>query len=80
MKTTRLTKPVRRAATVPYTHGIKPELVVTLYPGGVLGIREQRRPARTEVKVAIATIYQRALWARTPVRRSRRRAAHLRRA
>jgi hypothetical protein len=41
---TDLTKPVRRVArNVIHTHGIRPDVVVTLYPGGVLGLREHGR-------------------------------------
>ena len=41
---TDLSKPVRRVARgVVQTHGLRPDVVVTLYPGGVLGIRELKR-------------------------------------
>jgi hypothetical protein len=57
---TRLSKPVRRRTVAPgASHNVASELVATLYPGGVLGLREPRR--RREVRVALAVIYERAL-------------------
>jgi hypothetical protein len=41
---TDLTKPIRRIArNAVSTHGLSADLVVTLYPGGILGLREPRR-------------------------------------
>lgn len=59
---TRLTKPVRRATTVdPGTvpWNTNPNLVVSLYPGGVLGIREARH--RKEYVVHVGVILERLI-------------------
>lgn len=57
---TDLTKPVRRVARgVIRTHGLRPSVVITLYPGGVIGIREHGRrkeyqiPAESVLTLAI---------------------------
>ncbi len=74
---TTLTKPVRRSTTWRAPHGVKPSVVITLYPGGVIGLREHQR--RKEVRVDAATVYTRALLseqraARASRRRGRRQA------
>jgi len=56
---TKLTKPVRRTAHLNVAHGIKPDIVVTLYPGGILGLRESGR--RQEYRVALAALMERAV-------------------
>lgn len=58
---TRLTKPVRRCTgwTAPY--GVATDVIITLYPGGVIGLREARR--RKEVQLNAATLYTQALLA-----------------
>jgi len=41
---TTLTKPVtRKAHTQPAAYGVRPELVISLHPGGIIGIREAGR-------------------------------------
>lgn len=56
---TRLTKPVRRTTSVDAPHGIASTLVIALYPGGVIGIREARR--RKEIHLSAIALYERAL-------------------
>ena len=71
---TALKKPVRRTTTWAAPHGVAEQVVITLYPGGVIGLRESRR--RKEVQLNAATLYTRALLeerrrAKTPRRRGR---------
>lgn len=54
---TESTKPVRRKIRARVPHGVKPCLVVTLYPAGVLGLRELGRPANTEQKLHVGELY-----------------------
>jgi hypothetical protein len=56
---TLLTKPVRRKSPWRAPHGVRPDVVITIYPGAIIGLRELGR--RKEVKVSAATIYTRAL-------------------
>lgn len=59
---TPLRKPVRRVAAVdPDTvpHGVSSTIVATLYPGGVLGLREARH--RKEYVVHLGVILERAI-------------------
>lgn len=57
---TTLTKAVKRTSTVPnMPHGFKDRLVITLYPGAVLGVRESG--SRTEVHLSIGDWYARTL-------------------
>ncbi len=68
---TDLKRPVKRVArglVVP--HGVNPDLVISLYPGGVIGLREARR--RKEVKVSAATLYTQALLAEVRAKRRKR--------
>lgn len=47
---TDLTKPIRRVARgVIRTHGLRPSIVITLYPGGVIGLREFGRRREYQV-------------------------------
>ena len=55
---TAATRPVRRkvrSAHIP--HGVNPDIVVTIYPGAVIGLREARR--RREYKVEVGALYAR---------------------
>ncbi len=70
---TALTKPVSRRARVRVPHGVRPEIIVTLYPGGELGLRESGRPTRTEQRLDLGTLYVLAI--KSAVRRSENRAA-----
>lgn len=58
---TRLVKPVQRRTTWNAPYGVAREVVITLYPGGVIGLREARR--RKEVQLQAATLYAQALLA-----------------
>ena len=55
--TTLTSKPVRRKVRVKAPHGVNPELVITLYPGGIIGLREAGR--RREYHVAAGSLYAR---------------------
>lgn len=52
-------KVVRRKTLASVIHGVNPNLVITLYPRGVIGIRELRR--RKEFCFDAGTLYVRAL-------------------
>ena len=54
-----LKKPVRRSTSWPAPHGINPRVVITIYPGAIIGIREAHR--RKEIKVSAVQLYTRAL-------------------
>lgn len=68
-----LTKPVKRSTPWNAPHGVARSVVITLYPGGIIGLREHKR--RKEVKVDAATLYTRALLAETRQMRTRARRA-----
>lgn len=58
----RATKPIARllySRSVP--HGVKPELVVTIYESGVIGIREKGRPRRFEQQREVGELYVESL-------------------
>lgn len=68
---TDLKRPVKRVARgLAVPHGVNPDLVISLYPGGVIGLREARR--RKEVKVSASTLYTRALEDEARVQRRKR--------
>lgn len=52
-------KVVRRKTVASVIHGVNPNLVITLYPRGVIGIRELRR--RKEFCFDAGTLYVKAL-------------------
>lgn len=55
---TKLNRAVRRTTRVgDVPHGVRNDLVITLYPGGVIGLREHRR--RREFQVSAGTLYTR---------------------
>ena len=57
---TDLLKPIRRVArNLRVPHGIKPDLVVTLHPGGLIGLRESGR--RKEYALDIGELYRAAV-------------------
>jgi hypothetical protein len=57
---TKLIKPVKRTSTVAgMPHGFKDRLVITLYPGAVLGVRESG--SRSELHLNIGEWYARTL-------------------
>jgi hypothetical protein len=69
---TDLTKAVRRTSAWPAPHGVAPRVVISLYPGAIIGLREYRR--RKEIKLAASTLYAQALLAeRRAARRKRAR-------
>ena len=49
--------PVRRMVVTRAPHGVRPEIVVSLYPNGTVGLKEARRPARTEKFITLAELY-----------------------
>ena len=55
---TALTKPVKRTTPVKLPHRFAQRLIVTLYPGAVLGLRE---PRRKELTFDLATLYTKTL-------------------
>lgn len=56
---TRLNKPVRRdAGDIGLRGGDRGEYIVTLYPGGVLGLRRKR--SRREYQISLAGCYAQA--------------------
>ena len=73
---TDLHKPVRRVAAAHVPHGVNPRIVVTLYPNGVIGLREARR--RREYQLGIGALYVQAVAAQARIdrieRKKRRRA------
>jgi hypothetical protein len=55
---TPLSKPIsRKAHTIPAAYGIRPELVITLYPRGIIGIREAGRRTPSEVTFDASELY-----------------------
>jgi len=59
---TRLTSSVHRVARVrEVPHGVNDELVITLYPGGTIGIRELRRSMATEKQFDAGQLYSAAV-------------------
>jgi hypothetical protein len=58
---TSLTKEVTRKTRASVPHGVKSEIVVTMYPGGTLGLRESGRRKKTEVYFDIGTLYVRGV-------------------
>lgn len=57
------TKPVRRKVSVRAPHGVSSQIVLTIYPDGLIGLRELGRPARTEKQLDIAQLYVNAIFA-----------------
>lgn len=60
---TSIKKPVRRSTTCSVPYGVNPNLVITLYPGGVLGIREFRR--RKEYTMHLGQLYSQLVQSET---------------
>lgn len=59
---TRLKQTVHRVARVrEVPHGVSDELVITLYPGGTIGIRELRRALHSEQRFDAGELYSRAV-------------------
>lgn len=67
---TKLLKPVKRSTEARHMpHGFKNELVITLYPGGIVGVRENRK--RGEVTFDLGDLYARSLVRAAMTRRLR---------
>ncbi len=58
---TALNRPVSRKTPANVPHGVKPEIVVTLYPGGTIGLREAGRRRESEVCLDVGRLYVRAV-------------------
>jgi hypothetical protein len=65
---TDLNKPITRNTKRTPAHGARP-LVITLYPGGTIGLREQGRRKQTEVCLDSGRLYLRAVENRIAVER-----------
>ena len=64
---TTLNRPVKREVGGQVPHGIRPRLVVTLYPdrrGDLIGLREAGRRQASEVTVEVGALYTRLVVAR----------------
>lgn len=48
-------KPVKRSVRARVPHGVVPQIVVTIYPSGMIGLRELRR--RREYDVDVGQLY-----------------------
>lgn len=53
--------PTKRVVNTHAPHGVTPEIIVSIYPDGTIGLREKRRPARTEKRIEIGALYVRLL-------------------
>ena len=60
----KLNKPVTRQTRASVPHGVKPQIVIVLYPGGTIGLREAGRRKASEVCVDVGTLYVRAVQAK----------------
>lgn len=58
---TDLNRPVSRRTRASVPHGVKPEIVVTLYPGGTIGLRESGRRKSAEYCLDVGALYVRAV-------------------
>lgn len=58
---TDLNKAVTRRTRANVPHGVKPEIVVTLYPGGTIGLRESGRRRTAEYFLDLGKLYVRAV-------------------
>ena len=64
---TQLHRPVKREVSGQVPHGIRPRLVVTLYPGrsgDLIGLREAGRRQASEVTIEVGALYTRLVVAR----------------
>jgi hypothetical protein len=75
---TALTKPVtRKANTCPAAHGVSPQLIISLHPGGIIGIREHGRRSKTEVCFDASVLYVDGVRRRIAKERAEKRKARL---
>lgn len=73
---TTLNKPVtRKAKTTPAAHGVRAELVISLHPGGIIGIREAGRRSKSEVCFEAARLYVDGIRAKAAAIRAEKRKA-----
>ena len=73
---TTLSKPVtRKAHTTPAAYGVRPELVISLHPGGIIGIREAGRRALSEIMFEAARLYVDGVRAKAAAIRAEKRKA-----
>jgi hypothetical protein len=75
---TKLNKPIRRQAdTMPAAYGISSQLVITLYPRGIIGLREAGRRASSEVVLDASELYVQAVRQRVARSKAEKRKAKL---
>lgn len=70
---TDLKKPLRRGVTSNVPFGVNPKIVVTLYPNGIIGLRESKR--RREYTLGVGTLYVQAVAAQARLDQIERRKA-----
>ena len=71
---TSLTKAVtRKARTTPAAHGVCADLVISLHPGGIIGIREAGRRSKSEVCFEAARLYVDGIRAKAAAARAAKR-------
>jgi len=70
--------PVRRVVRTRAPHGVEPNIVVSVYPNGTIGLRESGRAVRTEKVVEAGQLYVQLVQA--AVLKMGRRIAELKRA
>ena len=54
---TELTKIIKRKTDANVPHGVKRNIIITLYPGAIIGLREAGRRKGTEVCIEGGTLY-----------------------
>ena len=64
-------KKVVRKTRARVPHGVKDQIVITLYPGGLIGLREHRR--RKEYTLEVGALYLRAVRAEVETKRREKR-------
>ena len=69
---TDLHHPVSRRTRASVPHGVKPEIVITLYPGGTIGLRESGRRKSAEYCLDVGTLYVRAVQNKLAVERMKK--------
>ncbi len=69
---TDLLKSVSRRTYASVPHGVKPQIVVTLYPGGTIGLRESGRRKSAEYCLDIGRLYVSAVQNKLAVERMRK--------
>jgi len=52
-------KPVSRRVLAAVPHGVRPRIAVTIYPNGVIGLREYKR--RREYQLGVGALYVQAV-------------------